>query len=205
MNIPLIDIGSFCNNKKCIETYTILGYRAACIEGLNHKIIRKNNFIAVRKSTIYSESQKDLKHDIRNEKSRSFIIAIVPLSIEAARFAARDGRVDTVVLIPDSVRYIDKTEIAMLKRFSKPLEVPINILITQPSSVKAMIIRRIDLALKYNVTVILSSWAHEWNEILAPISYTALGSVLLRIPMKDVLVMLTNYTRELMVKNGVHI
>ncbi len=205
MNIPLIDMGSFCNNEKCIETYTILGYRAACIEGLNHKIIRKNNFIAVRKSTIYSESQKNLKHDIKNEKSRSFIIAVVPLSIEVARFAARDGRVDTVVLIPDSVRYIDKTEIAMLKRFSKPLEVPINTLITQPSSVKAMIIRRIDLALKYNVTVILSSWAHEWNEILAPISYTALGSILLRIPMKDVLVMLTNYTRELMVKNGVHI
>ncbi len=205
MNIPLIDIGSFCNNEKCIETYTILGYRAACIEGLNHKIIRKNNFIAVRKSTIYSESQKNLKHDIRDEKSRSFIIAVVPLSIEVARFAARDGRVDMVVLIPDSVRYMDKTEIAMLKRFSKPLEVPINTLITQPSSVKAMIIRRIDLALKYNVTIILSSWAHEWNEILAPISYTALGSILLRIPMKDVLVMLTNYTRELMVKNGVHI
>ncbi len=205
MNIPLIDIGSFCNNEKCIETYTILGYRAACIEGLNRKIIRKNNFIAVRKSTIYSESQKSLKHDIRNEKSRSFITAVVPLSIEAARFAARDRRVDTVVLVSDSVRYIDKTEIAMLKRFSKPLEVPINTLITSPSSVKAMIIRRIDLALKYNVTIILSSWAHEWNEIPAPISYTALGSILLRIPMKDVLVMLTNYTRELMVKNGVHI
>jgi len=205
LNIPLIDIGSLCHSDKCLETYALLGYRAACIHGLKHKIIRKDGFIAVRKSIVHGERQKELKNIIKEEKKYSFIISVTPLSIEASRFAARDGRVDTVVLAPESIRYIDKTEITMLKRFSKPLEIPINILMSQPPSIKAMILRRIDLALKYSVPIILSSGAEKWNEILPPISFIALGSIILNNLMKEVMVMLTNYTRELMAKNGVHI
>ena len=205
MNIPLIDMDSLCYSDKCIETYILLGYKAACIQGLKHKIIRRDKFVAIRKSVIQSEKQKELKNIIKEEKTRSFIISVIPLSIEVSRFAARDGRVDTVILAPESIRYIDKTEITMLKRFSKPLEIPVNTLLSQPPSIKAMILRRIDLALKYGVPIILSSGAREWNEILSPVSFIALGSLILNNTMKEVMVMLTNYTRELMAKNGVRI
>ena len=93
----------------------------------------------------------------------------------------------------------------MMKRHSKPLEVPVNTLFSVGDRVRAMMYRRIHLFYQYNVPVIYSSSATSWNEILHPKAIVSIVKTLAGVNGKSVLLSITDYPRALLLRNGVRV
>lgn len=190
---------------KIADIIKLMGYKYVCIEDHNLKWRIKvvKNIKFVKRITIEADSEREIRERIRGIKVDYPIVAVKPLSTQVARFAARDGRVDLVVLDGDTIEYIDKIQAGMMKKFGKPLEVCINCFLKVSLRKKGMIFRRIKLFYYYGVPVVYSSGASKWYELLHPKSISALMSTLVDIPKTSILYGLSSIPLEILVKNNV--
>ncbi len=185
----------------------VLGYNTVCIvdQGFSWRVRKVGNVVFVKKKVVVSDNEKSLKELLRGIKTSYPIVSVKPTGVSAARLAARDGRVDTVVLSPDTIDYIDKTQALMMKRYGKPLEVPINSFLKSNRRIKAMIYRRIYLFYQYSVPIIYSSSASEWNELIHPRGIVSLIKTLFEIDYRHVLLSISDIPRKILVGNGVRV
>ncbi len=186
-----------------------LGYIAIAVESLPDNLDRDSNKYSihiVEKKIIEASSKKELREKLYNIKKKPCIVSAKPLSKEVARMAGHDSRVDTIIIDADTVKYIDRNQINLMKEYSKPLELPINIWFSTPYRIRSMIYRRINYyLLRTSLPLIISSSASKWNEIMIPrsiITYMALSFGMSR---EELIASLTTYPREILVKNGVSI
>jgi len=183
-----------------------LGFKAVAVEKLNTDKIKPNDIVVVKKKVIEARSRQELRERLRGVSREHSIISIKPYSIEAARMAAHDSRVDTIIIDKDTLKYMDKNQFSLMKQFSKPLEVSFKTLIEPNSRVKAMIYRRINYYLLYTkLPLIVSSEATKWNEVLVPVSTISFLTTLFNIDSRDALLSISNYPREILVRKGVSI
>ncbi|WFO76046.1 RNase P subunit p30 [Desulfurococcaceae archaeon MEX13E-LK6-19] len=182
-----------------------MGYTVLCIEdkGFNWRTKRWNKVLVVKKRTIEAAGEKNLKEKLRGIKTVYPIVSVKPLDVQAARLAARDGRVDTIVLDKDSIDYIDKTQALMMKQFRKVLEVPINVFLESNNKIRAMMYRRIHMFYYYDVPVVFSSHARDWNQLIHPRSLVELLHTLTGIERKHLVYSISGLCVELLSKNGV--
>jgi len=185
-----------------------LGYRAAVYEGGD--LDSEASKVADRELTIVgkvvlTESSKDeLLRKLRGIKSKRVVVSVKPLSVEVARLAARDSRVDTIVIDSDALHYIDKAQLNLMKQFFKPLELPINDFIQSSLHVKAAIYRRIHYYMLHTKNpLIISSKASTWYELYSPLSLVNLVSTLFGIEPREALLYLTTYPRGILTRIGV--
>ncbi len=190
---------------KVVDIAYTMGYTVLCIEdkGFNWRTKRWNKVLVVKKRTIEVAGEKNLKEKLRGIKTVYPIVSVKPLDVQAARLAARDGRVDTVVLDKDSIDYIDKTQALMMKQFRKVLEVPINVFLESSNKIRAMMYRRIHMFYYYDVPVVFSSHARDWNQLIHPRSLVELLHTLTNIDRKYLAYSLSGLCVELLSKNGV--
>ena len=183
----------------------LMGYIFIGLEdqGFKWKVREVNNVKFVKRITIEARSEKEIREKVRGIKVYYPIVAVKPLSTQVARFAARDGRVDLVVLDRDTIEYIDKIQAGMMKQFGKPLEVCINCFLKASSREKGMIFRRIRLFHYYSVPIIYSSGASRWNELIHPKGISALLSTLVDVPKASIVYGLSSIPLEILTKNGV--
>ena len=201
--INYIDLWIKRIDNKLVETAHKLGYKALGVEGLDRKVIRKNNILLINKTIISARTKKELKKKLEGIKTKSVLVGVRPLSIEVARMAAHDKRIDTIIIDNETLYFIDKTQIHVMKYYGKPLELPLNIFLKLMPRKKAMIYRRIKLYLDNNMPLFVSSMSRKWSELYEPVSTVYLLKQLFEIPVKDALLMLTNYPLELLAYNGV--
>lgn len=182
-----------------------MGYNVLCLEdrGFGWKVKRYKKLLFVKRRTIEGESEKNLKEELRGIKTSYPIVSVKPLDIQAARLAARDGRVDTIVLDRDSIDFIDRTEALMMKRFGKILEVPVNSFLESTSRTKAMMYRRIHMYYYYGVPIIFSSHARDWNQLIHPRSLIEFLYTLVSIDRRYLAYSISGLCAELLSKNGV--
>lgn len=180
-----------------------LGFIGVAAENINVKYKKLNGLIIVKKTVITAEKRSELRQKLQGIKNRAVIVSVKPLSIEVARMAAHDRRVDTIIIDKDSLYYIDKAQINMMKQFSKPLELPLSDFLRTSKKYQSMIYRRINLFLRKNVPLIISSHAERISELLNPIGTIYLSRMLFDIDAKQALLYLTTFPRELIVANGV--
>ncbi|ADI32702.1 RNase P subunit p30 family protein [Staphylothermus hellenicus] len=192
-------------NEEIIYFLDKLGFIGVAVEDLSTRYKKINNLVIVKKAVISAEKRSELRKHLRGIKNKTVIVSVKPLSIEAARMAAHDGRVDTIIIDKDSLYYIDKAQINMMKQFSKPLEIPLNDFLKANRKYQSMIYRRINLALQRNIPLIISSHATKTSELLNPVGATYLSKILFDINIKQALIYLTSFPREIIVANGVKI
>lgn len=183
-------------------------YRAVVVENLDcNKSITRGNIVIVKKIVIETDSRKELKKSLKNIKRERNIVSVKPKSVEASRMAAHDTRVDTIILDENTVYYMDKQQFSLMKQYSKPIEIPLNIFYSSiDSSLKSMIYRRVKYYLYYTKQpLIVSSRASEWYELMNPKIAVLILSQILGIDKRLALSYLTIYPREILVYNGVSI
>ncbi|MCS7128404.1 MAG: hypothetical protein RMI83_03925 [Desulfurococcaceae archaeon] len=180
-----------------------LGYRALLIEDGESLVssTRMNGVTLVKKQVITSLNEVELRKAL-STTSKSIVVSVRPLGVSAARLAARDSRVDAVVLDLETLNYIDKQQFSMMKRFSKPVELPLK-LITMGERALAKVIRRLIYAAHIEVPIVFSSKASDWSELYYPKSIALLLSQMLSL---EPVVMLSGFItipREILVRKGV--
>ncbi len=201
--INYIDLWVKKIDDKLLETAYKLGYRVLGVEGLNKKTIRKNHVLLVSKIVVSAKRKKELKKKLEGIKTRSVLVGVRPLSIEVARMAAHDKRIDTIIIDDETLYYIDKTQIHVMKYYRKPLELPLSVFLSLSTRKKAMIYRRIKLYIDNNMPLLVSSMSKTWSELYEPISLIYLLKELFEMPLKEALLTLTNYPLEILASNGV--
>ena len=182
-----------------------LGYKAIAYEG--DELPRQfKNLVVVKKKVLSTSNKKELLSSLKGVKREKVIVSVRPLSTEVARTAAHDTRVDTIVIDKDTYYFIDKPQINLMKQYHKPLELPFNEYLNYEPHIRSMIYRRIKYYLTYaKQPIIISSRALNWNEVLVPKSIIALLSLLFELDPREALLSITNYPREILVRNGVTI
>ncbi len=192
-------------NEETYKTLVNLGYKAVAVEDYHATTKRLPELIVVRKKVVSAESRKELREKLHGIKSDNIIVSVRPLGVEAARMAAHDKRVDTIIMDDETLYYIDKAQLNMMKDFNKPLEICVTELLRFSPRKKAMIYRRINFALRRNIHLVLVSCASNWNQVLIPVSTVYLFSLLANIPLKKALETITSAPHAILAKNGVKV
>lgn len=191
---------------KMVDLLSKMKYRAAAVEGLDFdEPIVKNNLVLVKKVVVEASSRDELIDKLRGAAKKGAIISVKPRSVEAARAAAHDTRVSTLILDFDSVDYLDKPQCSLMKQHRKPVEISMKIFYgSLDLKLKAMIYRRINYYLNYTKQpLIVSSGASSWSELVDPRSAISLLSILFGVDKRRALSFLTTYPREILVYSGV--
>ncbi len=131
---------------------------------------------ALRRVTLVARKAGDVTRLSLEARQRYDIVAVLPESDEAMRYAARDDRVDLVVYKPGLGRLIDASQ-AHLHRFGGgAVEVQLAPLLAKNQLRAVMVaVRR---AVAYNVPLVVSTCASSVWEYAAPRSIEALLNVL---------------------------
>ncbi len=188
---------------KTLYLFKKLGYKAIAHEG---ESIATKDIVVVKKKVVRVSSKSELLEALKGIKRDKVIVSVKPLSIEVARAAAHDSRVDTIIIDRESLKYIDKPQINLMKQFVKPLELPLSSFLKYSPSIRAMIYRRIKYYFFYaKQPIIVSSCAETWNEIMIPKSTIYLLSQLFDLSPKETILFITTYPREILIHNGVSI
>ncbi len=95
-----------------------MGFRGVAVEGGGACMeeFRLEGLEAYSRVTIRASTGAEVAAKARQARARFDIVAVKPASAEAARTAARDPRVDLVVLPPSMARYMDRSEARLLEQ-----------------------------------------------------------------------------------------
>lgn len=190
---------------KTLETVMDLGYSVVlCENAVDINSVKGVKDVAViSKVVIESSSRKDLLNKLKGIKSKKVVVSVKPLSLDAARTAAHDTRVDTLIIDSTSVKFMDKHQFNLLKQFSKPIEFPLNVWLKLPLHRKTIVFQKLYAYIHtYKLPFIVSSGASAWNEVFEPRSIVYYISNLFGVIQDYALLSITSYPKEILIKNG---
>lgn len=180
-----------------------LGFTAVVVEEYEKRVDNVDGLHIVRGILLSATRLGELKEKLRGIKEKYPIVLVDPLSVEVARFAAHDGRVDGIWLDEENIKIVDKAQINMMRQYSKPLIISIREYLSLPGQYKSMIYRRIKLAIDRGVTIIPVSGATSHKEYIVPSTMVYLLSFLFDTDYKYWIYTLASASREILLRNGV--
>lgn len=179
------------------------GYSIIVLEGTYPSVCE--GILVFEKKIVEAASRKELLHKLRNV-DRKYVVSVKPRSVESARVAARDSRVDTIILDEDSVRFMDKHQFNLMKQFVKPLEFSLNTWLRTSLKNRALVHRALFTCIhRYGLPIVVSSGASKWNEVIHPKSAIEFLSSLLNIPPIISNLYVSVYPRDVLVRKGFNI
>lgn len=160
--------------------YTVLGIECLGNYGqvLESSLKRLKGIKLLKRITIISSNESEVKHSLRGIKLNYDVVAVKPLSYQVARLAARDGRIDLVVADKESLKFIDLSEIRLLEKFKGAIEIPLNQLLVPSEVLLSKLIRKLRLISRYDVPLVLSSGAKSPYELWHPLHIVGLMTML---------------------------
>lgn len=183
------------------NTLLEMGYSVVVVERPGSNICRDIRFF--EKRVIDAVSRKELLDKLRSIDRSRVVVSVKPRSVESARVAARDSRVDSIILDRDSARFIDKHQFNLMKQFSKPLEFSMNDWLEAGLGGRVLIYRVLHQHVhKYGLPVVAGSGASKWNEAVSPRSAIDFFSRLINIPPRVSILYVSAYPRDILVKKG---
>jgi len=198
-----IDLWIKSLDSKTAEILRKLGYKAIAVEEERECVA---DLLVITKRVIEANTRKEIKEKLHGIKRKHVLVSVKPLSIEAARMAAHDSRVDTIIIDDTCYKYIDRNQINLMKQHSKPLELPLGRWLAYTPRKRSAIYRRVMYYLFHTkMPLIVTSCAKNWNELLVPRSTIYLLSIAFHIPLSQAVLSLTSYPRELISRCGVSI
>ncbi len=107
----------------------LMGIRYVGVEARERSLLKPfidHGVEAFTRITIEASSAREAVEAVRKVRGLYDIVAVKPKGVEAARFAARDGRVDVVTLTPGMARYMDRSEARLIQLGGGVIEIPLN-------------------------------------------------------------------------------
>ncbi|MEM4432379.1 MAG: hypothetical protein QXT03_01040 [Desulfurococcaceae archaeon] len=183
------------------NTLVEMGYSAIVVEKTEPDACR--DIVVFEKKVIEAFSRKELLSKLKGVSRGKYIVSVKPRSVESARVAARDSRVDSIILDGDSARFIDKHQFNLMKQFHKPLEFSLNNWFRTSLNSRVSMYRVLYLHIhRYGLPLITSSGASAWNEAVHPKSAINFLSQLINVPPEVSIQYISVYPRDILVRKG---
>lgn len=191
------------NVEVCDEKLVILalrlGYRAlVCKQVVD--LDTSNTPELYRKVVLVSESVQDLKRQISSINSSSCFVTLIPRSVEVARWASHDTRIDTIMLTSNNIGVFDKKQFDTMSYYGKPLEISLKDISDTSLEVREKVFRRLNLLLRSKVGLIVGSGASSWNELYHPYTMVKILTSAFDIPPRVALLAITDCPRQIIAK-----
>ncbi|MEM1719411.1 MAG: hypothetical protein QW432_02270 [Desulfurococcaceae archaeon] len=190
-------------DSRLLEVALRLGYfTLACSEV--HADTSKGFYVRVfEKAIITAERLSDLRSALRDVNYKKVFVTVYPVTVETARWAAHDSRVDSILMTPENMKIFDKRQASVMKYYAKALEVHLPHLLYTSSELRGMLYRRLNMFVRSNIAFVVGSSAREWVDLVPPISLIKLLSTQYDIPEKTALLSLTDVPRQILSSKGV--
>lgn len=154
-----------------------MGYNIICIEASNDiflelkKQAEKLNMQLLKRITVTSTTDSEGKIKLRGIRTKHHIVSFNPTGISAARLAARDTRIDTILFTLHSCTYIDKTQLRMMVKNNKTLEIPLKEVVDNIHNYKfvSKLKKTLKVAEKLGLNIVVSSASETVFELWHPI------------------------------------
>ncbi|AEM38695.1 RNase P subunit p30 [Pyrolobus fumarii 1A] len=146
--------------------------------GFVRRVFEDAGLTVLRRVTIEVRKAGDVPRVASEARKKGYdIVAVLPLSDEAARYAARDERVDLVVVRPGMARLVDSSQAGLHRMGGGAVELQVTPLLSQKQGFRTLMVvsRR---AVAYSVPLVVSSCATTMWEFIPPRSIEALLSAL---------------------------
>lgn len=153
-----------------------------------------------RKIIIDSDSVQNLKKQLHSLTCSNCFITLLPRSIEVARWASHDTRIDSIMLTPDNIDLFDKKQFNIMSYYGKPLEVSLKCSLETAVETREKVFRRINLLLRSRVGLVVGSGASSWNELYHPRALVKMLSVAFDIPQEVALLAITDIPRQIVIR-----
>lgn len=177
-------------DEKLVKTAGMLGYSVIVGEECNSG---QAGLSVLRKKIIASSSLDKLKRTLKESSGDNLVISVSPQDTASARWSAHDGRIDTLIMSLDNIEVFDKKQFSIMKYYGKPLEIWLSDLRRADENALAKFYRRVNLALRRKIPIIVGSGASKWYELSHPKSLISLLSLFLEFPETEAILALTNY------------
>lgn len=179
-----------------------MGYYVAVIEGAGRNVCR--DMSVYEKRVIEAFSRKELLDKLRSIDWGRSVVSVKPRSVESARVAARDSRVDTIIVDEISAKFMDKHQFNLMKQFVKPLEFSLNNWLRMSLKNRTLVYRALFIYThRYKLPIIASSGASSWNEAIHPRSIIDFLTRLLNVPPMLSTMSVTAHPRDILVRKKV--
>ena len=184
MSRKFYDVGlkypSTCDTRSFLEEVKRLGYKGLAFAsqaspnevGKIAEVCRKVGLDYVNRLDIVSSSASHIKALLRRYRLEVELIVVHPLSVEAARLAARDSRVD-LLNFQERPELFEATEAKMMAAHNRMLEINLRnmmLRIDEPDYLKIVRVyrRMISLSQAFKVKLVISSGASSPLELRRP-------------------------------------
>jgi len=192
---------ALCSNE-ILSMYYKLGYTLIACEKFSGRPgeVAERSVSVVSKVVISASSVGELKEALGRVEYRESVVAVYPESVEVARWAAHDSRVDVILLAPGNIKVFDKKQFNTMKYYSKPLEIRIPHLLYSSSEVKGYFYRRLNMLVRSRVGFALGTSASSLYELIHPIVVIKALKTLYDVPEKVTLLALTDIPRQIILR-----
>jgi len=197
-----IDVGiSFCNDE-VVELARRLRYSfIACLDSRYSSEPVKPKVIP--RLVLKAAGVPELRRGLSTVDSLHSYITMVPGSIQVARWSAHDDRVDAVMMTSENMDLFDKKQFNTMRSYGKPLEVSVKDLLSMSDTKRSQAYRRLNLALRIGVKLIVGSGAEEPYELYHPLSIVYILSTMYDVPRPIALASITTIPHQVI--SGKHI
>lgn len=177
-----------------------LGYKAVVCR---HLIDEERDHLEVyEKIIIDAESRQELKKTLASLNTRRYFVTLVPRSIEVARWASHDTRIDSIMLTPDNLEIFDKKQFNTMSYYGKPVEISLKQIINADVETRGKLFRRLNLLLRSKAGLLVGSGASSWNELYHPFTVIKILALAYDIPPTIALLSITDFPKQIIVKKS---
>jgi RNase P/RNase MRP subunit p30 len=168
-----------------------LGYKAVGLSlplGVKRKDVRRleevsdsNGIDLVTRVDLVARNRRELLNQLRRVRRRFEVISVVCTSKTVARQAAKDRRVDLLIFPSPHFRgcFFDRGEAELASKALASLEIEMASLLKLEGSKRIRLIsilrKEVEIALKHNVPIVLSSGAKDVQLMRSPQDYAAVA------------------------------
>lgn len=146
---------------------------------------------------------RELNTELRGIDHREVFVSVLPYTVETARWASHDTRIDSIVMTTDNIRVFDKRQVSVMKYYSKPLELWLPDLLNPDHGLREAIYRRVNLFTRNKIPLLIGSLAEKWSDLYPPISIIKILTTLYDVPEKHVLLSISDIPNKIISNKGI--
>lgn len=185
-------------NRRLLEVASKLGYSTLVCGDVCSDVLGDPFVKVFKKAVITAEKLSELRSALRETENKKMFVTVCPVTVEIARWAAHDTRVDSILMTSENVKIFDKRQVNVMKYYAKTLEVHLPHLLHDDSELRGMLYRRLNMFVRSKVALVVGSSAKEWVDLVPPLSLVKFLSTQYDIPEKTALLSLTDVPRQIL-------
>ncbi|ACL11655.1 ribonuclease P [Desulfurococcus amylolyticus] len=143
--------------------------------------LETRSLVAIPRLVLKATSVTELKNMLSTQGGIAYT-AVTPLSLQTARWSTHDSRVNVIIMNDENIEFFDVKQFRAMKTHNKPLEISLKSLLALDDVKRGQAYRRINLALRMNISLIVGSGAEHWWELYHPRAIISLLKTLYDVP-----------------------